>query len=128
MSMFFTRDAWDEARDERIAEIGLKAYEKEVKEAREKWDRENPDYTSKTQPYVRRGDIITDDYRYGIQFYVRRVTEQGDIYGTMVTTNPMKDDPHMGAEYKWEGPYKMISTLVGEFDTPICGPNRPPIE
>lgn len=118
----FTRDAWDDVRDERIALIGQAAYDKEVKEYIEKYDREHPNYPSKSEPIVHRGDVITNDRRFGTEFYITRITEEGDIFGTMISNNPMQDDLHLGGEYKWEGVYMVVGPMRGEYDTVVCGP------
>lgn len=120
MSMFMTRDAWDEDRDERINLIGLAAYEKEVKEANEKYDRENPDYISKSEPHVRRSDIILTDISKTsvadyIQMYITRIDQEGNIWGRTLTDSALFDK-YSGATWKWEGPYKVIKSMGEEVN------------
>ncbi len=132
MSMFFTRDAWDDARDERIAQIGLEAYNAEVKEAQRLYDLEFPDFYMTTDPIVHRHDVIATWHEEGDgplktkvfekEFHIKKITEDGNIWGTLITNNPMRYDPTFGAMHVWSyGPYKRLSSVIGEYDTTDYG-------
>jgi hypothetical protein len=109
MSMFFTRDAWDEDRDARIEKIGLAAYEAEQKLYQEKYDKEHSDYVSKSEPHVRRQDVIGvfEDGKLIKEAYITEILENGDIVCRNITTNPMQD-PYQDGTYTWQGEYRKV--------------------
>jgi hypothetical protein len=64
------------------------------------------------------GDYITDDLRYGSDYYVKQLVE-GKIIVDKVCVNPTDADK----DIVWNGLYQKLGRTVGEYDTLICGPS-----
>lgn len=117
MGMLFGGWAREDAEEELfyIKKYGLEAGELAYKLAQEKqaeqrkYNQEHPTPTiwSTTEPRVTKSDIIIMDGDPSKQFYITRI-EGDDIYGTMVTIDPMKDDVKHGGEWCLKGMYKVL--------------------
>ena len=107
----FTRDCYDDARDERIAQIGLVAYEAEQKEYQRKYREEHPDEFrwSTTEPKVMYGDVIcrwnTKKQIVENEAAVKGVTEAGEIVVRFI------DGRYDGQSKIWQGEYRKLCSV-----------------
>ena len=122
MGMIFGGWAREDAEDELwyIKKYGLGAgqlayQQKKEKDAKyTKWCQEHPRVVkwSKTDPKVTDGDVIMkierDPFKILVEVYVTEIDDAGCIWCRTVTNRPI-EDPHQGAEYKWEGKYVKLT-------------------
>lgn len=65
---------------------------------------------SKTEPKVSEGDIIIRETGQKEIVYVHKINDEGDIIVKYI------DGRNDGVEFKWEGPYFKIQTIIGIFN------------
>lgn len=107
----FTRDCYDEDRDNRISKIGLEAYNKEVEEYIKSIP---PTKWSTSDPKVTTGDIIGNSgfvsIAESVQMYINSIDDNGEIWGRTVCSTK-SHDKYNGKLWKWTGDYKVVNAI-----------------